>query len=83
MIIKSIVVRIIEADLDEDHVKAARIVFKAKAHHTMNDDSRLQIQSRIADYLEKKYPALDFKLVEVGPKQMNVVCVGPTKEAVA
>ena len=81
MRLKHILVKIIGASFERDAVKYESIVFRAPPGKLWDDTSREQIETRVADYLERKYPTIDFQMVEVGKIQLNFVPVGEHEEA--
>lgn len=77
MRIKHITARVIAAEFDADAVKAERTVFRAPPGKLYVESTREQIVERVVNYLDRKYPAIDFRMVEVGPTQINFVPIGP------
>jgi len=81
MRIKHFTVRIIAAEFDADAVKADRTVFRAPPGKVYVESTREQIIERVVNYLDKKYPAIDFRMVEVDATQINFVPTGPREQA--
>ena len=77
MRIKHFTVRVIAAEFDSDTVKAERTVFRAPAGKLYVESTREQIIERVVNYLDGKYPTLDFRMVDVDATQINFVPVGP------
>lgn len=76
---KSILVRIIapeESATESDAAKAERVKFVAPPHRQYTDSSREQVVEKVINYLDKKYPTLDFRIVDVGKRQINFICTG-------
>jgi hypothetical protein len=77
MRIKHITVRVIAAEFDADAVKAERTVFRAPPGKVYVESTREQIIERVVNYLDKKYPTIDFRMVDVDATQINFVPTGP------
>jgi len=80
MRLKHFTVRVIAAEFDEDAVKAERTVFRAPPGKVYVESSREQIIERAVNYLDKKYPSIDFRMVDVDATQINFVPTGPREQ---
>jgi len=72
MRIKHIAVRVIPA---EGH-RGDKYTFRAPPGRVYMEDSREKVIEHVIDYLDKKYPYWDFRIVEVGATQVNFVYAG-------